>query len=126
MITTMIAKELGVDFGYNYSASAVFKALADATPAYAGLRYPHLKDESNPAQAKYSVTTKKDLAKELTAIRQRIEALPETSEKILEMPKVGHKLHRLTTLTEKNGAVSSAGARQSETGKSAGFAARAV
>jgi NADH-quinone oxidoreductase subunit G len=101
MITTLIAKEMGVDFGYNFSASTVFKILADATPAYAGLRYPNLKDESNPVQAKYQIAEKKDLSKEMNAIRQRIEALPETNEKIIVTPKVGHKLHRLTTLTEK-------------------------
>ncbi len=101
MITSMIAKEMGVDFNYNFSASAVFKALADATVGYEGLRYPHLKDESKPAQVKYRIAEKKDLSKEMTAIRQRIEALPETNDKIIVTPKVGHKLHRLTTLTEK-------------------------
>ena len=49
VITSMIAKEMGVDFGYNFAATAVFKQIADAVPAYEGLRYPHLKDESNPA-----------------------------------------------------------------------------
>jgi NADH-quinone oxidoreductase subunit G len=101
IITSMIAKEMGVDFGYNFSASAVFKALADSVPAYAGLRYPQLKDESKPAQARYSIAGKKDLSKEMNALKQTVEALPETSEKILVTPKVGHKLHRLTTMTEK-------------------------
>lgn len=101
MITSMIAKELGVDFNYNFSASAVFKQLADATPAYAGLRYPSLKDESKPARANYQISEKKDFSKETTALQQRVEAMPEKSERILETPKVGHKLHRLTTLTSK-------------------------
>ncbi|HLM59375.1 MAG TPA: hypothetical protein VK308_01100, partial [Pyrinomonadaceae bacterium] len=66
-----------------------------------GLRYPHLKDESKPAQAKYSIVGKKDLAKETGELRQKIEAMIDTNKKITETPKVGHKLHRLTTLTEK-------------------------
>lgn len=101
IITTLIAKEMGVDFGYNYSASAVFKSLADATPAYAGLRYPHLKDESKPVQAKYEIAGKKDLSKETTALQTRVDALPKSSEKITVTPRVGHKLHRVTTMTGK-------------------------
>jgi NADH-quinone oxidoreductase subunit G len=101
IITSMIAKELGVDFGYNYSATAAFRALADAVPAYAGLRYPHLKDESKPVQAKYQISEKKDLSKEANELRRRVEAIAERSDKIIETPKVGHKLHRLTTMTEK-------------------------
>jgi len=101
VITSMIAREMGVDFGYNFSAPTAFKALADAVPAYAGLRYPHLKDESNPAQAKHQIYGKKDLSKQTNELRQRVEAMVERSDKIIETPKVGHKLHRLTTLTEK-------------------------
>jgi NADH-quinone oxidoreductase subunit G len=101
IITTLIAKEMGVDFGYNYSASAVFKALADATPAYSGLRYPHLKDESKPAQAKYEIAGKKDLSKETAALQARVDALPKSGEKITVTPRVGHKLHRVTTMTGK-------------------------
>ena len=36
MITSMIAKEMGVDFGYNFAATAVFKSIADSVPAYEG------------------------------------------------------------------------------------------
>jgi anaerobic selenocysteine-containing dehydrogenase len=101
MITSMIAKEMGVEFGYNFSASAVFKAIADSVPAYEGLRYPHLKDESKPVQVKHAVIGEKDLSKEKDGLRRLIDALPEKAEKITVTPKVGHKLHRLTTLTEK-------------------------
>jgi NADH-quinone oxidoreductase subunit G len=101
MITSMIAKEMGVEFGYNFSASAVFKAIADSVSAYEGLRYPHLKDESKPVQVKHAVGEKKDLSKEKDGLRRLIDALPEKTEKITGTPKVGHKLHRLTTLTEK-------------------------
>jgi len=101
IITSMIAKEMGVDFGYNFSASAVFKAIADSVSPYEGLRYPHLKDESKPVQVKYALAGKKDLSKEIDALRRQVEMMSDEMVKINEKPKVGHKLHRLTTLTEK-------------------------
>jgi peroxiredoxin len=57
------------------------------------LRYPHLKDESKPVQAKYQIAEKKDLSKETSELRRRVEAITERSGKIIETPKVGHKLH---------------------------------
>lgn len=101
MITSMIAKEMGVDFNYNFAATAVFKALADAVPAYEGIRYPHLKDESRPVQVKHAVSGKKDLSKEIDALKAKVDNLPDEAEKINVTPKVGHKLHRLTTMTSK-------------------------
>ncbi len=101
MITSLIAREMGVDFGYNFSATMVFKAIADEINAYEGLRYPHLKDESRPVQVKHAISEKKDLSKELDALKSRVEKLSDESEKITETPRVGHKLHRLTTLTSK-------------------------
>jgi predicted molibdopterin-dependent oxidoreductase YjgC len=101
MITSMIAKELGIDFGYNFSAPTVFRILADSVPRYAGLRYPTIKDESKPAQAKYELAEKRDLSNEIHALRESVEAMPETAEKIIGTPKVGHKLHRVTTMTGK-------------------------
>lgn len=101
MITSMIAKESGVDFGYNLSATMVFKAIADSVPAYAGLRYPALKDESKPVQAKYEISTIKDLSKETDALKARVEKLSDEVVRIVETPRVGHKLHRLTTLTSR-------------------------
>ncbi len=101
IITSMIAREMGIDFGYNFSASAAFKAVADAVPAYAGLRYPALKDESKPAQAKYTLAEKKDLSNEMDILRQRFEALPDELEKYTVTPRVGHKLHRITVMTGK-------------------------
>jgi len=100
-ITSLIAREMGVDFGYNFAATAVFKALADAIPAYEGLRYPHLKDETRPVKVKHAISGKKDLSKELDILRQKTEAMPDEPIVITETPKVGHKLHRLTTMTEK-------------------------
>jgi NADH-quinone oxidoreductase subunit G len=101
LITSLIAREMGVDFGYNFAATAVFKAIADSVNAYEGLRYPHLKDESRPVQVKHAISAQKDLSKEIDTLRERVEKLPDEAKKITEMPRVGHKLHRLTTLTSK-------------------------
>lgn len=100
-ITSMIAAEMGVNFNYNMAATAVFKSLADATPAYNGLRYPQLKDESKPVQASYAIAGKKDLTNETNALRAKIEAMPDEVVKITEKPRTGHKLHRVTTMTGK-------------------------
>jgi NADH-quinone oxidoreductase subunit G len=101
MITSLIARAMDVDFGYNFSAPMVFKALADATPAYAGLRYPNLKDESRPVQVKHAIAAKKDLSKEIESLKTKVNAMPEEGEKITVTPRVGHKLHRITTMTGK-------------------------
>ena len=101
MITSLIAREMGTEFGYNFSASAVFKNIADGIDAYEGIRYPALKSESEPVQVKHAVSGDKDLSESIKALEKMIEAMPETAEKITETPKVGHKLFRLTTMTEK-------------------------
>jgi NADH-quinone oxidoreductase subunit G len=101
MMTSMIAREMGADFGYNLSATMVFKDVADTVPAYAGLRYPNLKDESRPAQVKHEIAAKKDLTKELDTLRASVENLSEHIDKLTETPRVGHKLHRLTTMTSR-------------------------
>ena len=48
MITAQLAAELGHDFGFEMSASDVFREIGERITAYANLRYPLLKDESNP------------------------------------------------------------------------------
>ncbi len=101
MITSMIADALGVDFGYNLATTAVFKAIADSVAPYEGIRYPHLKDESNPVQVKHSIASKRDLSKESDALTQNAENLPDEAEKNTHTPRIGHKLHRITTLTGK-------------------------
>ena len=101
VITSMIARELGVDFGYQMAATAIFKELADSIPAYTGLRYPALKDESKPVQAKHTIHDKRDLTKEISALKSFVEALQETNEKFDAEPKVGHELFKLGTLTSK-------------------------
>lgn len=101
IITTLIAREMNVDFGYDFSASAVFRTIADSIPTYSGLRYPALKDESNPVQVKHAISAKRDLSAEIDELKKSVEAMDESAGKITEPPKVGHKLHRLTTMTSK-------------------------
>lgn len=98
LITSLLASEMGVDFGYDLSASAVFRAIADSIPAYDGLRYPQLKDESNPVQVKHAITGNRGVPEEL---RRQVESIPSDGVKNIETPKVGHKLHRLTTMTSR-------------------------
>lgn len=101
MITSLIAREMGTEFGYDFSASMVFKAIADSIDAYAGLRYPMLKDESNPVQANYILVAEKEMTTEITRLKQEIDKIEAGGEKDMTVPKVGHKLHRLTTMTSK-------------------------
>jgi NADH-quinone oxidoreductase subunit G len=101
MITAQLASELGMAFGFEMSASAVFNEIAERIPAYAGLRYPVLKDESSPVQAKYQIAEQRDLAPELTTLRDVVEALPASGDKLSITPKVGHELFKLGTLTDK-------------------------
>ncbi len=100
MITAMIAREMGAEIAPDWSASSVFKSLADATPAYEGLRYPALKDESSPVQAKYAIKSG-DVSAHIHALKTKVAAMSDSAEKITDVPKVGHKLHRLTTMTSK-------------------------
>lgn len=101
MITALIAREMGVDAVSEFSASGIFRSIADAVPAYAGLRYPSLKDESNPVQAKYGLVSKPDISKSLNLLRKRLETMSDSGEKNMVTPQIGHKLFRLTTMTSK-------------------------
>jgi NADH-quinone oxidoreductase subunit G len=101
VITAQLAKALGTDFGWQMSASAVFKELAERVPAYEGLRYPLLKDETKPVQAKYPMAEKRDLGEELERIRVRIEKMSDVGEMLMETPPVGHELFKLGTLTRR-------------------------
>ncbi len=101
IITAQLATELEMDFGFNLSASAVFREIAEQVPAYAGLRYPVLKDESNPVQAKYEIVGERNLSVELNSLREAVKRLPDHGEKISTTPKVGHELFRIGTLTDK-------------------------
>jgi predicted molibdopterin-dependent oxidoreductase YjgC len=101
MITALIARALGVELVPEWSASAVFRSIADATPAYAGLRYPSLKDESAPVQANYALVKQKELTTELNVLRKNLESMPDDGTKNNVTPRIGHKLHRVTTMTGK-------------------------
>jgi len=101
LIVSQLAKELGFDFGFEMSASAVFRELADKISGYEGLRYPQLKDESRPVQVKRAVSEKRDLRNEIEVLRQAVKDLGDDGEKISETPQVGHELFKLGTLTDK-------------------------
>jgi NADH-quinone oxidoreductase subunit G len=101
MITARLAKELGVDFGFERSSSAVFREIADRVAAYAGLRYPALKDESNPVQVEHAIAPQRDLSQATESLRQAVEALPDEGEKTQETPAVGHELFKPGTLISK-------------------------
>jgi NADH-quinone oxidoreductase subunit G len=101
MITTLIARELGIDFGYDFSASMVFKGIADNVPAYAGLRYPALKDESRPVQVKHEIKPNAALSTYVARLRESVSTLGDDPVKNTERPRIGHKLHRVTVMTGK-------------------------
>ncbi len=101
MIAARLAKELGVDFGFERSASAVFREIAERIPAYAGLRYPALKDESQPVQVKHAIVAQRDLKNEIDSVRGSIEALGDHGEKLTGTPAVGHELFKPGTLMSK-------------------------
>jgi anaerobic selenocysteine-containing dehydrogenase len=99
MITSGLAQTMGVDFNFQMAATAVFREIAERVPAYAGLRYPLLKDESKPVQAKHTLAGKRDIAGDLEGLRITVESLTETGDKITQTPEVGHELFKPGTLT---------------------------
>ena len=101
VIIAQLAKELGLDYGYEMSASAVFRDIAKNVEAYSGMSYPLLKDETQPVQAKYEVHNSVEIADELSALRQRIEALADTGDKVTVTPEVGQELFKIGGLTDK-------------------------
>jgi NADH-quinone oxidoreductase subunit G len=101
MIVAQLAKELGLDWGYQLSASAVFREIGEQVPAYSGMRYPLLKDESQPVQAKHALAEDADFNAAVSALREHVESLEATGEKITVTPDVGTELFRLGRLTEK-------------------------
>ncbi|MBP9664027.1 MAG: molybdopterin-dependent oxidoreductase [Pyrinomonadaceae bacterium] len=100
MITALIGREMGSDIVEEFSASAIFRSIADAVPAYEGLRYPALRDESRPVQAKYALAETANIAANVDALRAELDAIT-PSHRITAAPRIGHKLHRLTTMTSK-------------------------
>jgi NADH-quinone oxidoreductase subunit G len=101
MIAARLSQELGIDFGYERSASAVFREIAAQVPAYDGLRYPALKDESHPVQVKHAMAPQRDLSSEFEVVRQSVEGMAEHGEKFHGTPSVGHELFKPGTLMSK-------------------------
>jgi NADH-quinone oxidoreductase subunit G len=99
MITLAIAKAMGAEVDNEYSASAIFRAISEMVPAYEGLRYPMLKDESNPVQVKHPVAAR-SVAGNIESLKKAVEDM-QPGDKRYITPPVGHKLHRLTTMTSK-------------------------
>ena len=101
VITAQLAQVLGVDFAFNLSSSAVFREIAEKVPAYDGMKYPLLKDEQNPIQARHALAESSDSSGQLSRLRQTVEQLPAPGEKINGTPKVGHELFKIGNLTDK-------------------------
>lgn len=102
MITSELGRLLVEDFALPSSASDIFREIAANIPAYEGLRYPLLKDESKPVQVKHKImTTPTDLLAISNSLRARVESLDESREKITATPKIGHELFKPGILTSK-------------------------
>src|SRR5437588_915316 len=100
-ITSQLAAALGVELGFQMSSSTIFLEIARGVPAYEGLRYPLLKDESKPVQVKHALAGQRDATAQLGELRQSVESLDESGEKITATPPVGHELFKLGVLTSK-------------------------
>src|SRR5215510_2004128 len=101
MITAQLAREIGLEFGFEMSASAVFRQISEQIPAYADLRYPLLKDESKPVQVRHAIVAQRALSAEVQTIHRAVEEMSDTGTKTFDPPPVGHELFKLGTLTEK-------------------------
>ncbi|HYV25546.1 MAG TPA: molybdopterin-dependent oxidoreductase [Pyrinomonadaceae bacterium] len=101
IIAARLANELGVDFGFERSATAVFREISERVAGYDGIRYPHLKDESHPVQVKHAIAPQRDLSSEVETLRRSVETMSETRAKITETPSVGHELFKPGTLISK-------------------------
>ncbi|HEV2864395.1 MAG TPA: NADH-quinone oxidoreductase subunit NuoG [Pyrinomonadaceae bacterium] len=100
-ITSQLASALGVELGFQMSSSTIFLDIARRVPAYQGLRYPQLKDESRPVQVKHQLATGGDFSSSLGELRGAVTGLPTEGEKLTGTPPVGHELFRIGTLTGK-------------------------
>jgi len=101
VITAQLARELGSDFGFELSASAVFREIAERVPAYNGLRYPLLKDETKPVQARHEVFAQHPVKEELRKLEEHTKQLPDAPQKLDDLRDIGHELFRIGTLTDK-------------------------
>jgi NADH-quinone oxidoreductase subunit G len=100
-ITSQLAAALGTDLGFQMSSSTIFLEIAKNVAAYEGLRYPLLRDESQPVQVRHALSDGRSAAASLEALREVVSALPEGGPKIEQTPPVGHELFRLGVLTSK-------------------------
>ena len=100
LITTQLAAELGVDFGFGMSASGVFRELAEKVPAFEGMRYPVLKDETRPVQIKHELH-RTEISDDTRSLQQRVEQMTGKGHKLTVTPQVGHELFKIGTLTDK-------------------------
>jgi predicted molibdopterin-dependent oxidoreductase YjgC len=101
IITAQLASELNMDFGFEMSASAVFREIAERIPAYSGLRYPLLKDETNPVQARYQIAEQRSQSNEMQTLHQAVDRMSSEGAKVTVTPDVGHELFKIGTLTDK-------------------------
>jgi len=101
MIASQLASALGSDTQVEVSASGIFRELGERVPSYSGLRYPLLKDESNPVQVKHETAAQRDLSNEFATLRDAVDAMDETAHKEQLTPGVGHELFKPGTLIEK-------------------------
>jgi NADH-quinone oxidoreductase subunit G len=101
LIAAQLAHAIGTDTSFETSPSAIFREIGERLPAYSGLRYPHLKDESHPVQVKHEAVAQRDLSNELATLRKAVETMDETEQKEQLTPGVGHELFKAGTLIEK-------------------------
>ena len=100
LITTQLANELGVDFGFGMCATGVFRELAEKTPGFEGLRYPLIKDETRPIQIKHEAR-RTEISAATNSLKERVENMTGDGQKLTRTPEVGHELFKIGTLTDK-------------------------
>src|SRR5256714_1774737 len=100
-ITSQLAAALGVELGFQMSSSTIFLDIARSVHAYEGLRYPLLKDETEPVQARHALAVRRDATAPLGELRRSGETPDESAEKVSGTPPVGHELFKLGVLTSK-------------------------
>jgi len=101
LIAAQLANAIGGDTSFETSPSAIFREIGEHVPAYSGLRYPHLKDETNPVQVMHEVVAQRDLSNEFAILRKAVEAMDDTANKDQLTPGVGHELFKPGPLMEK-------------------------
>jgi hypothetical protein len=79
----------------------VFREIAERVPAYNGLRYPLLKDETKPVQARHEVFAQHPVKEELRKLEEHTKQLPDAPPKLDDLRDIGHELFRIGTLTDK-------------------------